>query len=777
MTALFLFTSAVAALLCLGDKLPLNAVRAENMNGLYQLANAPLYSTLYSSEFFDVYSPEIRTRYSEVYWRMQDPVPLPAYIQDRFNQSIIAIVGYEVDQVRKTPSGDVSVPITWAYNHHYCAWLSGKKTKLVKSKGANPELNHGSNERWIPFVENDSDPTSDIPLNQFFSEGNGGEFRKSYHGYPKGYAQLLESPDTFHISPMQIDTWNRTMASPKYEPGPLPKNSRVPAKAGYSGLVECPCSDRIKNEWNMTYALETSNSACEAPVQNSSECFGAARQVVPAEHYSEKTVNDDARPSGCVVEPHGDGSIDIIWNSAKQEAGWRNVIWNDLPRVVAYSHGIVNMKVDLTSQGATITLIGPSDVWLGVGFGSNTMCLHMESDQCADGGPYAIIVLGDAVEERKLDFHGPGTTLDPSIQIVSNEVARDMRKVILVRSLEGLTSDYYTFVLAAVSVPIITAKGCGLTFSQHCGHEPSELNFLPEDQPTGICQTGIVGTIGGNKFDNSRCKAFPRSDLVDQHNPTCSVQTYRGGLMCCRDGQSLLDKEQDIPWEEELVYHLKFRFYFEEYRAASDAAQAPSHKNLVRLFWATDAGEYDIVQCKQGTPPSQCVQVLTSRVKLRDIMHDCSTRPDGSGCTGKGSTNSDITQGIELIYAGPHCHAPTCLSFELYNADTGQLLCRMEPDRGQSDELYDEHGFLAIPPCLWGDEAQGLPPPELLSLDTTLLSIKRNNNTLGHTGEMALWQMRGVVVPKLEKSALATEAKSTRIASETGLIRRRGSLR
>ena len=42
----------------------------------------------------------------------------------------------------------------------------------------------------------------------------------------------------------------------------------------------------------------------------------------------------------------------------------------------------------------------------------------------------------------------------------------------------------------------------------------------------------------------------------------------------------------------------------------------------------------------------------------------------------------------------------------------------------------------------------GLIAPELLSLDTTLLSIKRNNNTIGHTGEMASWQMRGLVVPK-----------------------------
>ena len=30
----------------------------------------------------------------------------------------MAIVGFEVDQVRRTPEGDVPVPINMAYNHH-----------------------------------------------------------------------------------------------------------------------------------------------------------------------------------------------------------------------------------------------------------------------------------------------------------------------------------------------------------------------------------------------------------------------------------------------------------------------------------------------------------------------------------------------------------------------------------------------------------------------------------------------------------------------------------
>ena len=57
----------------------------------------------------------------------------------------------------------------------------------------------------------DADPTSAIPTSQIFAEGNGGESRKSFHGYPDGVAQLVESPVKFVLNPMQIDTYNRDL--------------------------------------------------------------------------------------------------------------------------------------------------------------------------------------------------------------------------------------------------------------------------------------------------------------------------------------------------------------------------------------------------------------------------------------------------------------------------------------------------------------------------------------------------------------------------------------
>ena len=88
-------------------------------------------------EYFDVWAPEIATRYGEVFWTDQGKTPLPPDIVERFDGKVIAIQGYEQDQVMVTPTGqpgvnpeeDVSVPINWAYNHHYCAGMGGKHSE------------------------------------------------------------------------------------------------------------------------------------------------------------------------------------------------------------------------------------------------------------------------------------------------------------------------------------------------------------------------------------------------------------------------------------------------------------------------------------------------------------------------------------------------------------------------------------------------------------------------------------------------------------------------
>merc|ERR1719402_1198010 len=106
-----------------------------------------------------------------------DPVPMDKDLVARFQGKTMAIVGYETDQVIVTEGQpDVSVPITWAYNHHFEAYLSGSLSEMKKVEGEMALNDHGMNNHGAPayyhtFKREDlGDPNadSDVPTSQFF---------------------------------------------------------------------------------------------------------------------------------------------------------------------------------------------------------------------------------------------------------------------------------------------------------------------------------------------------------------------------------------------------------------------------------------------------------------------------------------------------------------------------------------------------------------------------------------------------------------------------------
>ena len=50
----------------------------------------------------------------------------------------------------------------------------------------------------------------------------------------------------------------------------------------------------------------------------------------------------------------------------------------------------------------------------------------------------------------------------------------------------------------------------------------------------------------------------------------------------------------------------------------------------------------------------------------------------------------------------------------------------------------NEANYVALPPCLWGDQP-GLRKPPTLTPDTNIRAIKYFNNTYRHMGQMAQW--------------------------------------
>jgi len=720
-----------------------------NMNGDYLISNpdpsAPSgWSSSYSKfddvEFFDVYSPPISTTYGQVFWTMMDPVPLDPDLVTRFKGKTMALVGYETDQVMRTPEGDVPVPITWAYNHHFVAYMSGAYSQLQQLQGeelTNPGMaNHGAEATYMTLMREDLDdpaPNSEVPTSQMISEGNGGEFRMSYHGYPRGMAQLIDSPTTFHIQPMQIDTKNRHYNGSDFKPDLLPKASAAPPNATYSGLLECPCTDRIVKKVDVEYTTQSQGS-CATNVGNATECFIAASKVENGQVDGNSTVSSTSLPSDCSMVKYENGTTIAFFNevaSSEAACGGGEMFTGSYEATPALTKTLVRLNAKVAGGEASISISGPSTVWFSVAFGSNNFAM-------ADK-PWTLVVDGKGnVEERKLGDHDPGTVLSSSIKVTSNTVVNGVRTVVMTREFKGKTSDHFTFESTSSEISIITASGTGPNYAYHGPKQRTggKLQLSGVDVPTCVCNAGVKGSINGIPFHKD-CKPRPGGDLLQQKNPTCWVETYQGGLQCCHHDTILLDKEQTPP-EEKLTYHLKFRFYFQPY-----TPEPPSHRNLLRMWHQTEenSGEYDVVGCPPGTPPSMCTYQITSHFTVEEMVQDCDLRKAPT-CWG----NTTAYDGINLIYAAGHCHAPSCLSMELYNADTGMLLCRHDPVYGKTHQVHDELGFVAIPPCLWGEPEEGLSPPTFLHFNTNLTSIKRNNNTNTHYGEMAMWQMRGVMV-------------------------------
>ena len=121
---------------------------------------------------------------------------------------------------------------------------------------------------------------------------------------------------------------------------------------------------------------------------------------------------------------------------------------------------------------------------------------------------------------------------------------------------------------------------------------------------TGNCTTALGPCHEWGQLKANRCPARPRGALLSERNPTCDVRTYRGGLATCLHGWHLLDEEQAVPWADQpLVYHKKFRVYFQSYNASH-------HKQITRQDYGVGAGggaatpalatggdEYTVPQC------------------------------------------------------------------------------------------------------------------------------------------------------------------------------------
>ena len=576
---------------------------AANMNGAFLVATGsskqggdPVVSfpDSYASkghEYFDVWAPEIATHYGENFWTSQGNQPIPDHIIERFKGKTMAITGYEQDQVMVTPTGkpgvnpekDVSVPINWAYNHHYMAWMTGRHSEMKYLAHPDPTDTsyHGGPAHWVAVDKPSAALRSDtsIPTSQMFSEGNGGESRKSFHGYPKGYAQLIDSPEEWHITPMQIDTRNRDCGvTPAdvhrcvaFTPSLEPKQARYGRKVGasnYSGVLECPCNSRFGGDPIFYPSAQTKKVAHLYDVLGSGACAAGRAIASPEACYAaavglgldpsaltNATAADPTRPAACYFVARPGGKVAVTFNTGGKAACAPGTLRTG---VTAAPIGVTfNLTLDSAPAGglATLTLTGPADAWFAAGIGASVMA----------NAPYTVVANSSGVFERQIGTcgseaeHCAGDDLPSSLTLVSNTVVGGKRTVVATRPFKGKSAKHHTFdPTKDAALPFITAYGTSQAFGYHKDHMATSLVLLaPEGEATCVCDGGTEGSLCG--YNGTGCSRLAKScrspwdgvaghsggDLLAQRNPTCNGAQYSGGLSCCGHRRIMLDEDQD----------------------------------------------------------------------------------------------------------------------------------------------------------------------------------------------------------------------------------------
>ena len=194
-----------------------------------------------------------------------------------------------------------------------------------------------------------------------------------------------------------------------------------------------------------------------------------------------------------------------------------------------------------------------------------------------------------------------------------------------------------------------------------------------------------------------------------------------------------LDQAKLIRTEAVDTYFLKWRYYFQEYKPATigQSSAAASHQDLHHWVFLIDAqvNDYEEDSAHYGSASVGKITAHLTAARLCDA--GCDDGPE------------NITKPVTIYVMTPHCHAPSCLREELWDADKGVLLCNVTARYGSSahgslDDVFNEANYVAIPPCIFGHQP-GLQPPPVLSPATNLTAVKYFNNTYRHLGQMAQW--------------------------------------
>jgi len=273
-------------------------------------------------------------------------------------------------------------------------------------------------------------------------------------------------------------------------------------------------------------------------------------------------------------------------------------------------------------------------------------------------------------------------------------------------------------------------------------------NNEDEDGKVG---TTLLDSVIGKKESWDECNVV----LVKEENPSCSFDTYTGGLRCCEHGEYCLDdylvSKKDIinatdnttqqqQQQQQSVFYLRYTLTY-----------TPMEEEIKSLYQASccDASgdesrqgniEYDIPKCKEDD--EECVHVLeTIQLLHGPAPTKVTTATSGSDIgTTKGEEAEEEKEGeeedvyVDVVYMVGHLHRGG-ISNTLYFMN-GTTLCESFPTYGTTGkvgEIGNEPGYInSMSACTFD-------PPLRMKTTERIRVVGVYDASEAHTGVMSLF--------------------------------------
>lgn len=182
----------------------------------------------------------------------------------------------------------------------------------------------------------------------------------------------------------------------------------------------------------------------------------------------------------------------------------------------------MSLKIDTNTTTVTLTLKGPSNTWLGIGFGGNSMA------SVSDMFIWNSTANRDYTPSGGYSAPSPDSSGSQSWTIVSDNIASGVRTVVATRNL--VSSGDYTFTNSTSSIPIIFALSNSTVLGQHSGvHTSTTLTRTALDVEDFSLNASAV--YPNPSTGNFRVKSKTTLDRINIYSQTGAfMKTVEGDL-------------------------------------------------------------------------------------------------------------------------------------------------------------------------------------------------------------------------------------------------------